>query len=91
MSNIKIVNDPEESMLTSLGVRGWPIWQKEESEFPWYYSDAETCYLLEGDVEVTPEGGDPVRFTAGDLVSFPKGMHCTWKIFSAVRKHYIFE
>ena len=24
----------------------WPIWEKEESEFPWEYSDQETCLYL---------------------------------------------
>jgi uncharacterized protein len=31
-----------------------------------------------------------VEFGAGDLVTFPKGMSCVWKIASAVRKHYRF-
>ncbi|NET86216.1 MAG: cupin domain-containing protein, partial [Moorea sp. SIO1F2] len=26
----------------------------------------------------------------GDLVTFPAGMSCTWKILSNVRKHYQF-
>ncbi len=90
MSEIKIENNPEPARLEQLGVKSWPIWTKEESEFPWSYSDSETCYLLEGEVEVTPEGGPPVKFGQGDLVTFPKGMSCTWKISRAVKKHYTF-
>ena len=41
-------------------------------------------------VEVTPDGGDPVRFGEGDLVTFPGGMSCRWKISKAVKKHYKF-
>ena len=52
---------------------------------------AETCFFLEGDVIVTPEGGDPVRMGKGDLVTFPSGMACSWQVLSAVRKHYYFE
>ena len=39
---------------------------------------------------VTPEGGTPVRFGAGDLVVFPAGMDCRWDVQKAVRKHYRF-
>ena len=77
---------PESEMLALYDA----AWEKEESEFPWSYSDKETCYLLEGQVEVTPEGAAPVTFGKGDLVTFPKGMSCKWKITKAVRKHYTF-
>ena len=30
------------------------------STFTWTYGDQETCLLLEGDVTVTPDGGEPV-------------------------------
>jgi len=88
MSEIKVEHNPDEERLVELGVFDWPIWEKEESEFPWSYDLEETCYLLEGDVVVTPENGEPVSFGAGDLVTFPQGMECTWKIREAVRKHY---
>jgi len=78
------------SFRRNLRVKTWPIWEKEVSEFPWHYDEAETCYLLEGDVIVTPDGGEPVHFGKGDLVTFPKGMSCTWKVLKPVRKHYRF-
>jgi hypothetical protein len=68
----------------------WPIWQKEESVFPWEYSDKETCLILEGEVTVTNEEGEEFSFSTGDLVIFPKGMKCTWNIKKAVKKHYHF-
>jgi uncharacterized cupin superfamily protein len=46
--------------------------------------------LLAGDVIVTPEGGEPVRFGKGDLVTFLAGLSCTWKVLQPVRKHYRF-
>ena len=91
MSEIKIVHNPEEKMLKRLGVKSWPIWEKEVSEFPWSYDEEETCYFLEGGVVVTPDGGDPVEIGKGDLVTFPKGVSCTWEIRQAVRKHYMFK
>ncbi|MGD2080946.1 MAG: cupin domain-containing protein [Nitrospirota bacterium] len=89
--DIRIERQPDRERIEALGVSGWPIWDKEASEFPWVYEAAETCYFLEGDVEVTPEGGEPLRMGKGDLVTFPRGMSCTWKILEDVRKHYRFE
>jgi uncharacterized cupin superfamily protein len=90
MQEIKIQHLPTKETLNELAVETWPIWEKEVSEFSWHYDEKETCYLLEGDVTVTTEGGKPVRFGKGDLVAFPKGMSCAWKIHQAVRKHYKF-
>jgi hypothetical protein len=88
--SIQIERQPSQEKLNQLGVFNWSIWTKEVSEFPWTYDEAETCYFLEGDVVVTPEGGEPVQMGTGDLVIFPSGMSCTWKIRSDVKKHYNF-
>ncbi len=89
-SEIKVEHQPSHDRLEELGVSRWPIWTKEISEFPWTYDERETCYLLEGEVVVTPTGGEPVQIGKGDLVTFPAGMSCTWKILKDVRKHYHF-
>ncbi|KAL0314024.1 UNVERIFIED_CONTAM: hypothetical protein Sangu_2246800 [Sesamum angustifolium] len=89
---IKIVKNPPESKLSELGVRSWPKWGCPPSKFPWTYSSKETCYLLEGNVKVYPDGSDEaVQIAAGDLVVFPKGMSCTWDVSEAVDKHYKFD
>jgi uncharacterized protein len=88
---IKIQHQPSSEDLQKLGVSEWDIWQKEISKFPWTYDDQETCYFLEGDVIVTPDGGSPVQMGKGDLVTFPARMSCTWEIREAVRKHYCFD
>ena len=88
MSNIIVKPNPSEEELRKLGVAKWPIWTKEVSKFPWHYDEEETCYLLEGEITVTPEGQAPVSFGKGDLVTFPTGMSCVWDIRKAVRKHY---
>lgn len=90
MDEIKIEHGPDEEKLKKQGVFSWPVWTKEASEFPWTYSDKETCYILEGNIVVTPEGGKPVEIGKGDLVTFPKGMSCRWNIRKDVRKHYKF-
>jgi uncharacterized cupin superfamily protein len=91
MSEIIVVHSPSKEQLDALDVRNWPIWTKEVSTFPWTYDSSETCLFLEGDVIVTPEGGQPVKMGKGDLVTFPEGMSCTWEIRQAVRKHYKFD
>jgi uncharacterized cupin superfamily protein len=88
---IEIERNPSEERLKKLGVEKWQIWEKEVSEFPWYYDETETCYILEGNVIVTPQAGEPVEIKKGDLVTFPKGMSCTWKITNPIRKHYNFS
>ena len=87
---IKVERNPSDATLKQLGVSSWPIWEKEASTFPWQYDDSETCYLLEGNVVVTPDDGEPVQFGKGDLVTFPTGLSCTWEIRQDVRKHYRF-
>ena len=90
MNEIRVERNPSDERKNSLDLLNWPIWTKEVSEFPWVYDEQETCYFLEGEVVVTPSGGEPVSIGKGDLVAFPKGMSCTWKIIKSVRKHYKF-
>ncbi|MCU0455743.1 MAG: cupin domain-containing protein [Bacteroidales bacterium] len=84
------VEKPTEEKLRKLDARSWPVWEKEVSEFSWSYDEKETCYILEGDVIVTPDKGSPVRFGKGDLVVFEEGLKCRWKIMKPVSKHYKF-
>ncbi|MBF0495388.1 MAG: cupin domain-containing protein [Deltaproteobacteria bacterium] len=86
---IKIEHNPG-SLVNDLGVTSWPIWTCEASQFPWSYEEKETCYILEGEVIVTHDGGKDVIIKAGDLVIFPKGMSCHWNIVMPIRKHYKF-
>ena len=88
---IEITHNPDQATLDEKGVLSWPIWEKEVSTFPWTYDSSETCYFLEGDVVVTPDGGEPVSMGKGNLVTFPAGMSCTWEICQPVRKHYRFD
>jgi uncharacterized cupin superfamily protein len=92
---IHVEKNPTPDTLQKLGVRAWPIWEKEVSSFPWTYDETEVCYILEGEVHVQPmDGMKPtgiaVSFAAGDLVTFPAGLSCTWTIIQPVRKHYRF-
>jgi len=83
------VERPDLDRLNALNVITWPIWTKEPSTFDWHYDETETCYLLAGEAMVKAGGGD-ITIRKGDLVTFPKGLDCTWQVTRAVRKHYRF-
>ena len=70
--------------------KSWGTWSKENSTFDWFYDEKETCYILEGIAEVTDKEGNSISFGQGDLVCFQKGLSCTWKITSPIRKKYRF-
>lgn len=88
---VKIEKSPTQERLNQLGVKNWPIWQKEVSIFPWEYDAEEVCYILEGKVTVTPENQEPVEIEKGDLVTFPRGMKCEWDIKEDIKKHFDFR
>ena len=77
--------------LDKKGVFGWPVWEKEVSQFDWYYNDIEECYFLEGEAIVETKEGKKISFGKGDFVTFPKGLLCGWNIKKSVRKHYNFR
>jgi uncharacterized cupin superfamily protein len=69
MDRIKVEHNPDKEDLSRQGVFNWPVWTKEASEFPWKYDERETCYLLEGEVVVKPEDGEPVKIGKGGAIS----------------------
>ena len=60
------IETPTPERLAELGVEHWPEWAHEAATFPWTYGERETCFVLAGRVTVTPEGGEPVNFGAGE-------------------------
>lgn len=93
MSQPKILleRNPSPLKLEVLGVDQWGSWKKEPSTFPWKYTHQETCYVLRGRFRVTPDGGEPMEFQRGDLITFPAGLSCTWEITEKVEKVYDFQ
>ncbi len=72
------------------GILKWSIWEKEVGDFIWYYEVTELSYILEGDIEVTPDGGETFHIVPGDLVVFKAGLSCKWRVNKPVKKHYSF-
>ncbi|MCM8820287.1 MAG: cupin domain-containing protein [Candidatus Omnitrophica bacterium] len=84
------VEKPTPEKLKKINVKDWPIWEKEESSFDWYYEQEEHCYFLEGEVRVELEDGSEIKIQKGDYAVFPKGLKCKWHIKKKVKKHYNF-
>ncbi|UOB11391.1 cupin domain-containing protein [Streptomyces sp. HP-A2021] len=49
----------------------------------------EFCHILSGIVEITPEGGEPVVYKAGDSFVMKPGFVGVWKTIETVRKIYL--
>jgi uncharacterized cupin superfamily protein len=90
MGTIRIERQASHEELEKMQVKSWPIWEKEVSTFPWTYDSTETCYIIEGRFSIELANGESFDIKAGDLVTFPQGLSCTWKVYEPVRKHYSF-
>jgi len=75
---------------TPQSVHGWSIWECEPSTFEWSYDSTEKAYVYEGDVTVKTMDGE-VQIGAGDFVTFPQGLDCTWVVKEKIRKVYQFQ
>lgn len=73
-----------------MGIDKWARWSCEPSTFDWTYMQQEAAYIFEGEVVVTADGED-VLINSGMMVSFPKGLNCTWHIKKAVKKAYTYN
>lgn len=86
-----VVQKLSEEQKQNLRIQNWPIWTKEISIFDWHYDSQEECFILEGEVEVRTADGEITSFGAGDFVTFPQGLDCTWVVKKPIRKHYRFQ
>lgn len=83
------VKKPTKEELEKLGIKNWSHWECEVSTFDWEYTDREMAYVFEGKVRVKAAKQE-VTIGAGDLVTFPKGLKCTWIVEKPIRKVYKF-
>ncbi|MFH1837868.1 MAG: cupin domain-containing protein [Candidatus Omnitrophota bacterium] len=79
----------DNTKIDEMGIRSWPIWEKEISLFDWSYGEKETCYIIEGNAVVTSDDGkEKIEFGPGDLVTFQEDLICKWQIKEPIKKHY---
>ncbi|KAK4767548.1 hypothetical protein SAY87_023499 [Trapa incisa] len=89
---IVVERNPPESKLSKLNIKCWPKWACPPGKYNLKFDAEETCYLLKGKVRAYPRGSPEfVEFGAGDLVTIPKGLSCTWDVSVSVDKYYKFE
>lgn len=91
MSTITVEHNPGQERLDQLKVSTWPKWDKEVSEFTIDFDETEVAYVLEGEIIVTPKGGEPVHIKPGDLVSFHAGLDSNWQVIKPLLKHYSYD
>jgi hypothetical protein len=87
VSEIKI-SRPSKNELDKLGIGEWSSWECDPSEFDWQYPDRETAYVFKGRGGVFTDDGGKVEIGPGDLVIFPKGLKCHWRVLERIEKVY---
>jgi len=63
----------------SAGVGAWRV----------SYDEWEFCHMLEGVCELTPDGGEPQRFRAGDSFVIEPGFVGVWRVIAPMRKRFV--
>jgi uncharacterized protein len=76
--------------LARLGVDHWPQWEKGVADSAWTHDVSETSNFPDGHVVVPHADGGQVGIVTGNLLTFPVGLTCTWKVLSPFRKRYRF-
>ena len=62
------------------------VWECTPGSFRWHYSKDETIHFLSGEAFMIDDDGEEHRFGAGDIVFFPAGTACTWRVTQHIRK-----
>lgn len=62
------------------------VWECTPGSFKWDYCQDETAVIMSGEAFITTEDGSERQLRPGDLVFFPAGSSCTWRITEQIRK-----
>ena len=76
------------SVIIKYGIKNWPIWECDRSNFTRHYEEKEICLIIEGEANIKTEGGADFFIKSGDLVEFPQGLCCEWSITKSIKKHF---
>lgn len=72
---------PDESMITG-------CWEATPGTYHATYASWEFIHILEGEVVITPEGGEPQAYAAGDTAMLEADFVGTWEIKKTIFKHF---
>jgi len=62
------------------------VWDCTAGRFNWHYNKDETLVVISGEAFITNEKGEERRLGPGDIVFFPAGTSCTWRVTKYIRK-----
>ena len=65
------------------------VFTAQPATFVYRFAGDETFHVLDGDLDVTLDGGEQVSLRPGDIVSFPKGARSTWTLHTPFRKFFV--
>jgi hypothetical protein len=67
------------------------VWESTPGAWRVVYDEWEFCTILEGVSVVTPDGGAPVRLTAGDTFVIHPGFKGVWDVVETTRKSFVIK
>jgi len=90
MPKIIVEKNLNDARKAELGIASWNIWDCDVREFRLdFQGESEHSYILEGEIVVTPDGGESVTLVPGDYVIFPDGLTSMWSVTKTLKKHYM--
>jgi uncharacterized cupin superfamily protein len=90
MPKIVVEKNLSDARKAELGIASWNIWDCDVREFRLdFQGESEHSYILEGEIVVTPDGGESVTLVPGDYVIFPDGLTSMWSVTKTLKKHYM--
>jgi hypothetical protein len=63
-------------------------WASDVGAWRVNYDEWEFCHVLEGACELTPDGGEPRRFQAGDSFVIEPGFKGVWRVIEPMKKRF---
>ena len=70
-------------------ISGW--WGATPGTYHATYAAPEFVHMIQGEIVITPDGGQPVTVKAGDAFTVEKDFVGTWKIEQEVFKHFTIQ
>ncbi|MFK8027137.1 MAG: cupin domain-containing protein [Gammaproteobacteria bacterium] len=65
------------------------LWRCEPMTFDYEFPGDEIFHIIEGSLSIQLADGDTINVTAGDIISFDKGVKSTWTINSSFKKFFV--
>ena len=65
------------------------LWRCEPMTFDYEFPGDEIFHIIEGSLSIQLADGDTINVTAGDIISFDKGVKSTWTINNSFKKFFV--